>query len=243
MAGVGATSPAGTAGAAAAAAAAAPAPDVFGLNKGTDTSVAYTDGQFTRDAIKEKILKVAIEPLTWANQQLNGATPKKAKRPEIIEGFKKSAADLTKYATELKSLITTLGQKELKQFGTAASVEELSKELKVIEGFAKIHESMSKGNYTIDQATKGKNTSAIFNNTFLLMGKKAMPEVRQTALAITTALRGVGAKPINGLLESKKYKTLLDAQQAFLTSAPIQAITPSLGGKTRTAMQNPGLAA
>lgn len=235
---------AGAAGAAAAAAAAGPPPpDVFGLNQGKDTSVAFTDGQFTREALQEKILKVGIDPLTWAHRQLNGSTPKKQKSKEITEGFKKSTADLTKYATDLKSLIEALNQKELKEFGTGVTIEELKKHLKIIEGFTKIHNSMAQGNYTIDQATSGRNLTSVFNNTFLLMGKKVPSESRQVALAITTALREVGSKPINALLDSKRYQKILNAQQTFLTSAPIQATLPALGGRARTAMQNPKLAA
>ena len=233
----------GAAGGAAAAPAAIAAPDILGLNKGEDTSLAYKDGEYTPDAVQRKILE-GIQAFSYVKQQLGDSDKTTLKQfgkknkelaKKFTEGFHTSPVVLNQYGAGLKSVIEDLKKRENKQLGLADVVKELDAQLKVIGTLTKSHELFAKGNYTIDQALKsGKGWSLIDSSLKLMYGT----DPRQRALGTIEALKSMGSKHIDGLLVSRSYKSKIDAQQLFLKSPAAQAVTKALAGQARTMMQN-----
>ncbi len=212
MAGPGAVGGAGNA--AAAAPAAVAAPEILGLNKAEDTSLAYKDGEYTPDAIQKKILE-GVQAFSYIKQQLGDSDKTTLKSfgkknkdlaRKFTDGFHKSAVALNQYGAGLKSLIEDLKKKENKPLGLGDVIKELESQLKIVGTLAKSHEFFAKGNYTVDQALKsGKGWQLIDSSIKLMYGT----DPRQRALGTIEALKGVGSKHLDGLLISNSYKKKL----------------------------------
>lgn len=239
--------PAGVGGvpAGAGAAAAVAAPGILGLNKPEEaSSLAYKEGEYTPDAVQNKILE-GIEAFSYVKQQIGDpdkttlkqfAKKNKDLGKQLADGFHKSATTLNQYGAGLKSLIEDLKKKENKPLDLSENIKELEKQLKIVGTLTKSHEFFAKGNYTVDAALKSAKGWNLIDSSIKLMSGT---DPRQRALGTIEALKGIGSKHIDGLLASNTYKKKLDLQQLFLTSPAAQATTKALAGKARVAAQNP----